>query len=109
MELSQKKTAILWKITGLVAAGLLLVTIALAFKARAYAGVEVTAYIAGPSPSVYLREKPSDQGKIITILKRGVVVSIGNSSEQDHQKWYFIEVDEHSGWVPEPNISLTPP
>ena len=107
--MSKRTISILWKLTGLAALGLLLVTAALAMRSRSVADVEVSAYIARSSSSVYLRERVGDSAKIVTVVNPGTPVLIKNSLVVDGQEWYFIEIEDQTGWIPADNISLTPP
>lgn len=107
--MSSKAISILWKLTGLVAVGLLLATISLVLRYREYANVEVKAYTSGPVASIYLREKPSDQSKIVTVIPRGTPVTIIGSFSQEDQTWYQVKSGDHAGWMAANHISLTPP
>ena len=88
---------------------LLLATISLAVKSRSSADVEVSAYIARSSSSVYLRERPGDASKIVKVVRPGTPLLIKNNRTQDGQDWYFIEIEDQTGWIPAEDVSLTPP
>ena len=88
---------------------LVVATVALAMKARAQTDVEVTAYVTGTGSSVYLREGAGEQSQIVTILSRGTVVRIRNSTRKNSQDWYYVKTDDHSGWILAENVSLDPP
>jgi SH3-like domain-containing protein len=107
--MSQRTISILWVITGLAALIMLIATLHLTIKTRNAARVEVTAYISGSKPSVYMRQSPSEHSKIVTILKVGTRISIKNASTENEIDWYYVSYEDQSGWIPVDQISLNPP
>ena len=71
-----KTYATLWKITGLVAVGLLIGTFILAYQAWSVPQTDLIAKVTSPNPTVYLRAEPSSSSKIVTILERGSTVTV---------------------------------
>jgi uncharacterized protein YgiM (DUF1202 family) len=109
MAITQTKLSTLWKFTGLAVLVLLLLTVVLAVKSRAYAEVEITGYIVSSGSSVYLRSRPGGDARIVTILERNATVNITDTATSEVQTWYRIEMEDQTGWVPAENISFAPP
>ena len=99
----------IWLLTGFVAIGLLLATIALAIKAKKSDNVEIAGYVVGSGHSIYLRAQPSNESRIVTILERDRVVRITNTRTLDEQTWYYVTSETEKGWILAENISFDPP
>lgn len=96
--------ATLWKITGLAAIGLLIVTLILANQARNLPQVGLNGTLTSPNTTIYLREEPYGSSKIVTILERGSEVSVIDTQTNQDINWMKIETGRFTGWVPEANI-----
>lgn len=94
----------LWKITGLVAAGLFIATIILAYQAHHMPQTGIYAKLTSPNPTIYLREEPASTGKILTILERGSTVYVIDIVTNQEVRWMKVESGHFTGWVPATNI-----
>ena len=109
MDKKKKLYAFLWILTAIAVLTMLLATLQLAQRSREYANIEVAAFITGTNSSIYLRERPGVESKIITIVERDSPALIKNATEGNSKKWYFVQIEEHTGWIPAENISLSQP
>ena len=103
-RMQNKTYATLWKITGLVAIGLLIVTFILAYQGWSQPQSDFIARITSPNPTVYLRAEPSANSKIVTILESGSLVSIIDSVTNQNIRWVKIDSGHFTGWISETNI-----
>ncbi len=107
--MQHKVYATLWKITGLVAIGLLVATVILAYQARNQPQAELIAMVTSPNPTVYLRAEPSSSSQIVTILERGSTVNVIDTIAEQDIRWLKVEAGRFSGWLPEANIVFESP
>jgi hypothetical protein len=107
---SKKTLTILWIITGLVALVLALVTVRLAARATSQAVFGSSAYLAGRSNTIRLRESPDPASPVTAILVRGSAVTILDTTVEGGQTWYLIQKDNMTpGWIPAEFMSQDPP
>jgi len=99
----------LWRITGLVAIGLLVATLILAYQARSQPQPDLIARVTSPNPTVYLRAEPSTSSQIVTILERGSTVNVIDTLTDQNIRWLKVEAGRFSGWLPETNIAFESP
>jgi len=104
-----KVYATLWKITALVACGLLVATVILAYQARSQPQADLIARVTSPNPTVYLRAEPSSSSTIVTILERGSTVNVVDTNIDQNIRWLKVEAGRFSGWLPEANIVFESP
>lgn len=96
--------AILWKITGLVAIGLLIATSFLAYKAHSLPETGILAKLSGANQTIYLRAEPSGSSQIVTILERGSRILVIDMGTSQNIRWFKIKTGQFSGWIPESNV-----
>lgn len=96
----------LWKITLLVAIGLLIATFILAFQVLRMPQTVFIAHLIGPNPTIYLRAEPSAGSNIVTILERGSTVYVMDTVTSQDIRWMKIEFGQFIGWIPEANLSF---
>ena len=96
--------ATLWKVTGLIACGLLIATIILAYQARHLPQSRINAVLTGHNPTMYLRAEPSGNSKIVTILERGSDVHVIDTITNQNTIWVKVDTGYFTGWLPEANI-----
>ena len=99
----------LWRLTLAVGVILLIFTLMLVVKFRAFPSADFTGYITGQGAIVYLRNRPADSGKIISILNPGSAVHVDRSTTTMDITWYHIRSESGSGWIPETNLNLIKP
>lgn len=104
--MGNKIHAILWKITGLVAIGLLIATFFLAYQALSLPETGVSAKLSGANPTIYLRSEPSGSSQIVTILERGSSVLVIDTVTSQNIIWMKIKTGQYTGWVLESNLVL---
>lgn len=100
---------IAWLLTGIVALLLLITTVALMVRTVRSASHGYTAYLTSPTQLIYIHEEPSAYSKSVAIKEHGTVVTVMQTRRSGNQTWYFVSVDEASGWVSESRISSSPP
>ena len=98
-----------WLLTGIVAAILLIATIALTVKTVQNASSGYTAYLTSPTQLIHLHEEPNAYSKSVAIKEHGTAVTVLQTRRGGSQTWYFVNADEISGWVSEARISSIPP
>ena len=101
---STKTYKTLWKIAGLAAVGLFIVTFILAYQARRLPKPGLSGKLTSSNPTIYLRAEPSGSSKIVTILERGSTVNVIDTVTNQNIRWMKIETGRFTGWVPEKNI-----
>lgn len=94
----------LWRITALVAVGLLIATFILVYQAVNLPQTGLQGKLTGSNPTIYLRAEPSGSGKIVTILERGTTVNVIDTSSNQNIIWIHIKAGSFTGWVPQANI-----
>lgn len=104
--MQSKIYATLWRITGLVAIGLLIATLALAYHALRQPETVLTGVLSGHNPTIYLRSEPSGNSQIVTILERGGTVVIADTITNQDILWLKIKTGQFTGWIPETNITF---
>lgn len=104
--MKNSRNATLWKITGLIAIGLLIATLILAYQANNLPIKSITGKLTSPNPTVYLRAEPSGSSEIVTILERGSIVQIINTDQNQNIQWIKIDTGHFTGWIPETNIVI---
>ena len=100
---------IAWLLTGIVAALLLIATIALTVKTVLNTTSGYTAYLTSPTQLIYLHEEPNVYSKSVAIKEHGTAVTVLQTRREGSQTWYFVNADETSGWVNDSRISSIPP
>lgn len=101
---------LLWWFTGLTALLLLVVTVALFMRAgQIEEETGVLAYIAQSQSGAFLRERPSDDGPVLTIVEAGRPVRIGDSTTRGNVDWYFVDAGELSGWLEAASVTFDKP
>jgi uncharacterized protein YgiM (DUF1202 family) len=107
--MQNKVYATLWRITTLVACGLLVATFILAYQARGQPQADLIARVTSPNPTVYLRAEPSSSSRIVTILERGSTVKVIDTITDQNIRWLKVEAGRFSGWLLEANIVFESP
>lgn len=107
--MNKKLYATLWTLTGLVAIGLLIVTVILAYRNWNQPQIEFGATLTSPNPTVYLRTEPAGSSTIVTILERGSMVHVLDVATYQNVRWMKIKAGKFTGWVPGANINFTNP
>jgi uncharacterized protein YgiM (DUF1202 family) len=107
--MQNKVYATLWKITAVVAAGLLIATFVLTYQVRSQPQADVIVRVTSPNPTVYIHAEPSSTSKIVTILERGSTVTVIDTMIDQDIRWMKIEAGRFTGWIPERNIVFESP
>lgn len=107
--MSQKRLRIVWWFTGLVALGLLLVTVALFVRADRIQDNGILAYVGGSQAAPFLREQPGNGAAVLMVLESGSPVYVKDSATRNNQEWYYVDAGETSGWLLASLITSDPP
>ena len=107
--MSKKLLSRLWILTGLVALVLLVATVSLTSRAASQADQTVTVYLTGGGRLFQLYEEPDRLARVRSVLDYGTAVEVVDSTKDMDQQWYYVEVEDKSGWIPAEYISLEPP
>jgi len=107
--MSKKFVSRLWILTGLVALVLLGVTVSLTSRATSQANQTVMVYLTGGGRVFQLYEEPDRLARVRSVLDYGTAVQVVDSTKDGDQLWYYVEVEDKSGWIPATAISLDPP
>lgn len=100
---------LLWRIAALVGVILLIFTMVLVVKVQSGPSAIFSGVITNQNTTVYLRNRPAEDGTIIAILDPGTTVDVDRSTTRDEITWYHIRTDSGRGWISETNISLSRP
>jgi uncharacterized protein YgiM (DUF1202 family) len=96
----------LWKITLLVAIGLLIATFILVYQVLRMPQTVFQANVISPNPTIYLRAEPSAGSNIVTVLERGSMVYVMDTVMSQDIRWMKIEFGHFSGWIPDTYLSF---
>jgi hypothetical protein len=107
--LTQERLKMLWWFTGLIAFGLLLVTLALFVRAGRIQDNGILAYVTGSQVAPFLREQPGNSSAVITVLEFGTPVRVKDSVSRSNQDWYYVDTGQMTGWVLASLVSFEPP
>ena len=99
----------IWRVTAVVAVILLIFTVILVVKVQTGSSTSFTGLINNQSTTVYLRNRPADDGNLVAILNPGTAVDIDRSTTRDDITWYHVRTESGSGWIPEENLNLRGP
>jgi hypothetical protein len=109
VRLSKEQLTILWVLTGLAAAMLLLFTINLYQRDREARKAGFNGYITGRSGAIYLRQDPGSNAPIVTVLELDTPVFVSESVSQNGADWLRVETGTAEGWLPAERVTTDPP
>jgi hypothetical protein len=107
--MTQERLKRVWWLTGLVALGLLLVTVALYLRAEQIQGGGIQAYVAASQSAPFLRAQPESNGAVLMVVEPGSAVRLKDSATRNNQDWYFVDTGQVSGWLLASLVTLEPP
>jgi hypothetical protein len=107
--MTNKRQKMLWWLTGLVALGLLVTTLALFARADRVREAGILAHVTTSQAAPFLRDQPGNAGDVLMVLEFGAPVRIKDSATRNDQQWYLVDVGEMSGWLLASLISFDPP
>jgi SH3-like domain-containing protein len=100
---------LLWRVSAGVAVILLIITVILVVKVQSGPSAIFSGVITNQNTTVYLRNRPAEDGTIIAILDPGTKVDVDRSTTRDEDTWYHIRTDSGRGWISESSINLSRP
>lgn len=104
----RKWRKVLCWVTGLTIMSLIALTIALFLRANQIEEAGIIGYVTNMEAAPFLRERPGNNGPVITVLEHGTMVHITDSTSLSTGDWYFVRVDGTSGWLQAALISFEP-
>jgi len=105
----KRNIKVLWIITAFVVVILIATTINMVLKERANREVGFIGYISGVNSAVFVREEPSANSTILTIVELDTPVLVTDRHDEGNQTWYRIQADNVEGWLPAERVSTESP
>ncbi|MBN2499395.1 MAG: SH3 domain-containing protein [Anaerolineales bacterium] len=98
--MSKKALSILWTLTGIVALGLLALTITIVIQTGALAETGIPGQVTDSTGAVVLlHAEPSRTATVITILEAQAALTVTDSQREDDVLWYQVQTEAGQGWV----------
>jgi hypothetical protein len=98
--MSKKSLSVLWLLTGLLALGLLGLTIGLVIKASTLTEPGVPGQVIDSNSAVVLlHAEPGRTAAVITMLESLTAVTVVDSQRVDDVLWYEVVTNAGQGWV----------